>query len=303
MLDTKVTPQFADVLDDFRTFLTERGITSEAAINHNDIQDYVLARRETHDDVMYLITAIKEYFIAVKNDVLSNEFWLFEGGIWHFEQLSEHTKRELGDDVWEQVFADMPKTGATVDEITNFARKMQEKLSKVAPKEQIECLVQKHAHGSRPIHNETHRKILETKGIDALLEHLQNEFIKECEQAMLNDEEIFDYFKANPHCVRTGNKIINKQLPNFIKKYLHETDIKLKRYYGCHCEWKRKSILQDEGSLSGSLCYCCMAHCRHIFDAAFGQELKGRVVKSRMDDSEIECIFEYDIPKEWLDRV
>jgi hypothetical protein len=113
------------------------------------------------------------------------------------------------------------------------------------------------------------------------------------------DEEILNYFKNNPIMYRVGDKIMCKQNYYSPKRFLHETDDKLKRYYACHCSIKRQSILQDEGSLSNSLCYCCLGYIKKQFEAAFGCELTGRVLRTVLEEGCYECVFEIDIPDDF----
>jgi hypothetical protein len=304
------------ILEDFQTFLADRSIKSERDITSKDINDYVSERREQAKDINHTIEVLNEYFYAVNNDVLSNETWNLCDAIWIFKKMSELTKNELGEDIWQKVFGGipMPEIGWTLDEITDFTRQMHKRISKAASQEQIENMVQKHAHGVDGYEQSVDgalREILESKGIDGLIKHLNDSIIKEAEEcrdkgvlwwATIVDDDVINYFKENPMNYRTGNKIINKQGPSLTQKFLHETDEKLKRYYGCHCPIKKKSILQDEGSLSHSLCYCCFGHNKQQFEGAFGRELTGRVIRTRMDEGCLECVFEIDIPDEFIEE-
>lgn len=313
MFDTKLVTDPTGVLEDFQAFLAKKNIKSEQDITRNDVQNYIAEKRECAGDILHIITTIEEYFYAVRNDLLCNELWLLHDAIGILEKMSELTKIELGEDVWKQVFGDvqMPKVGWTLDEISDFTRQMHNKMCKAAPQKKIESMYQKNAHAYQQSFDDTPREILESKGIDGFIKHFHDNLIKEIEDcrdkgvfwsATVVDDEVVNFFKENQLTYRIDNKIIIKQEPVLTKKYLHETDEKLKRYYACHCPIKKKSILQDEGGLSHSLCYCCFGHNKQHFEAAFGRKLDGRVVKTVMDEGCLECVFEIDIPEDFVQK-
>jgi len=313
MLDMNLTSDNCGVIDDFQAFLEGRSIKLEQDITPKDIRDYILAKRKQNKDMKHIIDVIVEYFVAAKNDVLSHEAWLYRDAIGHIKKISQLTKDELGDSAWMQVFGgmEMPETGWTLDEIANFTRQMYEKMVNVASKEQIEGMIQKHAHGYKQTFDDTLNIILETKGIDGMIEHmnesLRQELIKCRDKGVfcggtMVDDSVIDYYEKHPSTTRIGNKIIFKQGPSLAQKFLHETDEKMRRYYACHCGVKKQSILQSEGSLSHSLCYCCLGHCIKVFEAAFGKKLNGKVVRTVMDEGCFECVFELDIPSEWSNK-
>jgi hypothetical protein len=309
MFDNKLVADNMGILEDFETFLAEKSIKSEQDITVKDVQEYVIVKREQVEDISHIINILNEYFFAVKNDFLCNELWLLLDAIGILKKMSELTKSELGEDVWQQVFGDiqMPKVGWSLDEITDFTRQMHKRLCNVVAQEQIENMYQKNAHAYQQSFDGTLREILESKGIDGLLKHLHDDFIKGIEEHCDNgdyngfivDDEVINFYKENPLSYRIDNKIIMRQEPVFTKQYLHEADEKLKRYYTCHCPIKKRSILQNNSGLSHTLCYCCFGHNKQQLEAAFGRKLSGMVVKTVMDQGCLECIFEIDIPKEY----
>jgi len=297
-------------IDDFEAFLLEIGINVEQNIAVNDVHSYIIAKREQTNDIHRTIWAIQEYFYVVRNDLLCNELWNLQDAIGILAKMSALTKSELGDDVWQQVFGDveMPKVGWSPDEITNFTRKMHNKLLGTAPLDKIECMYQKNAHAEDSEDSDNSlRGIFEISGIDGVIIHLHNELIRGMEECRVAgdlfgatevDDGVIGFFKENPMNYRVGDKLVIKQGPNLTKKFLDETDEKLKRYYACHCPIKKKSILQDEGGLSHSLCNCCFGHCKKTFEAAMGRKLGGRVLRTVMDDHCLECVFEIDLPND-----
>lgn len=304
-----VNSERVGILEDFQAFLAERNVKREGDITKENIRDYIIARREQPKDIKNIINIIHEYSIAAKNGFLASETGSHLDSDWHYKKISQIAKAELDEEVWQQVFdnVQMPKIGWTLDEFANFTRQMYENLSKTASQEQIEKILHNHAHGSDSSHYSELSDVLKNQGIDGLLKHMNEGFIKSMEASRDKgelwwgsevDDDVISFFKENPLMCRDGNKIINKKNFYVPKRYLKETDDKLKRYYACHCSIKRQSILQDEGGLSHSLCYCCLGYDKKQFEAAFGRELTGRVLHTVMDEGCFECVFEVDIPDE-----
>ena len=298
-------------LKEFQIFLEKRGTKLENDITKEDIRDYIIEKRGQPGDISNTINIINDYFNSAQNDFLAFETGSHLDSIWHYQRLSELIKSELGEEVWRQVFdnVQMPEIGWTLDEFADFTRQMYEKLSKAVPKEQIEKMVQKHAHGSQFQPDKEIEEILKSKGVDGLIEHFNSSTIKEAEECRDKgvlwwsnevDDNLIDFLKKNPQFSRNGNKIIHRKGLPLPEKFYAETDEKLIRYLSCHCSLKRQSILQDEGGLSHSLCHCCLAHDMEPFIVAFGREFTGRVVHSVMDEGCFECLFEIDIPNGFI---
>ena len=145
------------------------------------------------------------------------------------------------------------------------------------------------------------------KSIDRLIEFFNDEMIKDLERhrdsgdlffSQPIDGEAVEYAKAAINFKRDGNKITAVKIPYQIKKYLSETNEKMKRYHFCHCPLVRNSILQAEGVVSKSFCRCSLGYMKKGFDAALGRELTGRTVKTVLEDGVTECVFEFEIPED-----
>jgi len=64
-----------------------------------------------------------------------------------------------------------------------------------------------------------------------------------------------------------------------------------KRYLACHCPFARASILQDEGEVSSTLCYCSMGHTKIFWEVALATPLEGEMVQSVLGgDLVCECV-------------
>lgn len=65
---------------------------------------------------------------------------------------------------------------------------------------------------------------------------------------------------------------------------MKETDKNKKRYFACHCQFARESILQEEGAVSKTICNCSLGHTKVFWEAIFDTPLEGKVVSSVLGD-------------------
>jgi hypothetical protein len=84
------------------------------------------------------------------------------------------------------------------------------------------------------------------------------------------------------------------------KKYLHEKDQKMKRYYACHCPWVRESIKSGNIKISPNFCYCSAGFEKLPWDVIFDQPVEAHVVESVLKGNLV-CKFAINIPKEFLE--
>jgi hypothetical protein len=180
------------------------------------------------------------------------------------------------------------------------------------PREQYEQIMCKNAHAWHSDWNRHLRtRFLEMKSIDKYIDSLNDDIVKSMKESLDNgtlcftqkvDDETVAYVKANPEYTRQGNKIHVVKTPFLINKYIRETDPKMKRYYSCHCPLIKSSILQAEGSVSRSFCYCSLGYVKKPFDIAFDREISGRVIKTAMDEDSRGCVFELVIPDDIMEQ-
>jgi hypothetical protein len=114
---------------------------------------------------------------------------------------------------------------------------------------------------------------------------------------VINDE-VLEFVKSDPEMEvgrREGNKIYISKIPYNAVRYLHETDVKMKRYYACHCPLLREAILRDQ-LVSPEACYCSLGHASHYL-AGLSQELRGEVLESAIK-GDSRCRFVFYLPDE-----
>lgn len=297
-----------EVVEDFQAFLTERGVGNEQDITREDTAAYVVKIRERNGDLYKKLVHLNEYAAFIRNEDLMSEAMLLRDAWNVMNRASELTKKIQGSEVWGKIFGDveMPQIGWTLDEMTDFSREFDKRALMAMPRNQYEHICVKNAHSWEPEWDSDWREeFLKYKSVDKFIEVNNEYLIRELERCRNEgslfftqevDECVIEYVKANPQFYRIGNKIHVKRMPFLTKRYLNETDKRMKRHYACHCAWIRNSILQPEGAVSKSFCYCSLGHDKRRFDVAFDQEVSGRVIETVMDDDSLLCIFEIDIP-------
>ena len=100
---------------------------------------------------------------------------------------------------------------------------------------------------------------------------------------------------------RENNTIVAIAIPCETQKYMKETDINKKRYFACHCQFARNSILQKEGAVSKTLCNCSLGHTKIFWEAALDASLDGEVVSSVLCDGLL-CRFVIHLPDEIMKK-
>ncbi len=136
------------------------------------------------------------------------------------------------------------------------------------------------------------------------LQNMQKNEIKKCFAegknfyGMTISEEVINYIDSDPYIfygIPVDGKIIARAIPAKLDKYLNAPNMEMKRYYACHCEYARKSILNKEDTVPSLFCNCSLGHTMVLWEAVLSTKLNGRVVKSALN-GDCECLFEIDIP-------
>lgn len=100
---------------------------------------------------------------------------------------------------------------------------------------------------------------------------------------------------------RENNTIAAVAIPCETQEYLKETDINKKRYFACHCQFARNSILQKEGAVSKTLCNCSLGHTKIFWEAVLDTSLDGEVASSVLGDGLL-CRFAIHLPDEIMKK-
>ena len=306
-----------EVIDDFHVFLNNVKSTEKPIyVEQKDVVAYVIKKREHSESISEIIGILADYALFLRDETFATETILLQDALGEVDVIKKMSglTKEYCPDAWEQIFRDvkMPQVGWTMDEMSDFSRETEKKMLAMMPREQYEHIMCKNAHDWHSDWNShLQMRFLSMKSLDQYINSLNDDMVKSLEKSRDNgtlcftqkaDDETVAYVKANPEYTRQGNKVHVVKTPFLINKYLHETDSKMKRYYSCHCPLIRSSILQEEGPVSHSFCYCSLGYVKKPFDIAFDREITGRVIKTAMDEDSQGCIFELDMPEDIMEQ-
>jgi hypothetical protein len=111
------------------------------------------------------------------------------------------------------------------------------------------------------------------------------------------NDEVLKFVQSDPEMEvgrRDGDKIYISKIPYNAVRYLHESDVRMKRYHACHCPWMRESILENR-PVSADACYCSLGHASHYL-AGLNRKLKGEVLESVVQ-GDLRCRFVFHLPE------
>ncbi len=211
------------------------------------------------------------------------------------ETLKAEAVKALGEENWHGITKDIQLPADAMEpELKNqLTRRLLERfdaLVDVQTKKSIFCNVK---HGLKHSHFLWAReKFLEYNDIDAFCSAMRKETLESFEHASKSgefyhgqpvDSSVLQFVGDQPHLLygaRENNTIVAIAIPCETQKYLKETDARKKRYFACHCPFARRSILQEDGAVSKTLCHCSLGHTKIFWEAALHEQLDGAVVSS-----------------------
>jgi len=211
----------------------------------------------------------------------------------------------------ERIFREaVPPLGANEKERSDYTRRILKRMGEELSLQEVKAVWFRVQHGISPETwvrgDEADRKKfqqcerldefldLKRRERDALLTRLHNE--DSLWYTVLINDEVLEFITSDPEMEtgrREGDKIYISKVPYNAERYLHESDLQLKRYYACHCPLVRDAILQGQ-FISPEVCDCSLGHASHYL-AGLGQELRGEVLESAVK-GDSRCRFVFYLP-------
>ncbi len=322
----------------FRVFLAKRNLAEEAVLAHiNIVRDFekylkekdsasdvdkagpsdfdgfskilIAHERRPFDNVLYLA----RYFLFSNNKPLAVHVLELIDGAEVMENLSKNFKQRAGESAWEEVFGDLklPDLISNSREKSIFTQKLMERLEAKLTKGKCREVLSSNLHFVPDEEFLSSKKeFKQCKNIETFLKNRHMEYVEELEEYAKRktlyytqevDDEVVDYVRKTPTCqvgVKEGDVIYVTKIPYQAKKYLHEKNERMKRYYACHCPWVREAIKSGE-QISPDFCYCSAGFEKRIWDVIFGQKVNAEVLQTVLKGDSY-CRFAIYIPKECL---
>jgi hypothetical protein len=323
----------------FRAFLAKRNLTEEAVKSHistvrefekyleekygddnlskaelNDFDDFLRILMNQERGTLDNIKALARYFLFSDNKKLTVHVLERADGVEVMENLSKNLRKETGDPNWEEVFGDLQLPDVTTDPKgkSEFTQKVMERLESKLDKEECRKVLSSNLHF---VPDEAFlsdkEKFDKSKNIESFLKNRHKEYVSELEGYAKNrtlyftqevDNEVVEYVRKTPTCqvgVKEGDVIYVTKIPYMAKKYLHEKNEKMKRYYACHCTWVREAI-KSGMEISSEFCYCSAGFEKRLWDVIFGLPVKADILQTVLKGDSI-CKFAIHIPIEYIE--
>jgi hypothetical protein len=232
------------------------------------------------------------------------------------ETLKEEAIKTLGQEKWDEITAniEIPTDDMESEHLNHVTRELLKRFDKMVDSKigrNVFCNVK---HGlKRSDFLWAREKFLQYNDIDAFCCAMQRENLAGFTHAAKSgelfhgqpiDESVLQFIKEQPYLLygaRDNNAIKAVAIPCETQKYLRETEPDKKRYFACHCQFARKSILHKEGAVSKTICNCSLGHTKIFWEAVFDTQLDGKVVSSVLGDGLLCCFIIY-LPDEIMGK-
>ncbi len=280
----------------------------------SDVQLFVAhlmeKKRNTIDN---FIALIRYAGFAKRHEVVCFVFGYVEG-FRALPKLFETLKEVVGEEQRDRIFEgiSLPPLGSDPKDRPEVTKRVMERLEAALDEKKLKEIMSSGLDvGPRESYLPIKEKFLKAKNLDDFLRKRHQEAVemleKHCREKTMFyaneiDEEVVEYVRNNPEMmggVRVGDVIYETKIPYMAKKFLHEKDERMKRYYACHCGCVREGI-KSGLNVSPNFCYCSAGYHKRPWEIIFDQPLKADVVKALLKGDMV-CRFAIHIPKQFLE--
>jgi hypothetical protein len=313
-LGEEITLANIRMVKEFEEFLKKK--SQNKGLNNatpSDVQSFVTHLMKNKMNTWDNLLALLRYTRFINNRGAEVALLELLDGSDVLENLSNTLRQAVGESKHKEIFEGikLPPLGTTSKDKPEVTKKFIERLEGELGEDKCRAILLSGPHANpKKYYLPERKKFLNSKGIDDFLEKRHKEYVDELEKHMKEktlcfaqeiDEAVLEYVRNTPTCqngVRKGDKIIVTKIPYMAKKYLHEKDLKKKRYYACHCAWVREAI-KSGMKISPNFCYCSAGFEKRPWDVIFDQSVKADVIETVLKGDLI-CKFAIHIPKEYL---
>ena len=303
-----------EVVKEFEAVLKQKNENKDfSSSSPSDVQSLVAHLMETGKNTIDSFVALIRYANFVNRREIVAFLFGFIEGFGALEKLSDTLKQTMGESKRDEIFAGItvPPLGTDPKDKPKVTQRIMERLETTLDENTLKEIMSSGLDvGPKEWYLPMREKFLKSQGLDDFLSKRHQEAVEMLEKhsreksmfyAQAIDEEVVDYVRNNPEVmggVRDGDIIYETKIPYMTKKYLHEKDEKLKRYYACHCAWVREAI-KSGLKISPNFCYCSAGYHKRPWDIIFDQPVKADVIKTVLK-GDLACRFAIHIPKQFL---
>jgi len=299
---------------DFEAFLKKKFANRDfSSSTPSDMQSFVAHLLENRKNTIDKFVALLRYANFVnKREIVALLFGFVEG-YGALKKLSDTLEQTMGESKRDRIFEGitLPPLGTDPRDKPKIAKRIMERLEATLDERTLQEIMSSGLDvGPKEWYLPMREKFLESKSIDDYLKRKHAEAVEMLEKhsreksmfyAQEIDEEVVEYVRDNLEVmggVREGDIIYETKIPYMTKKYLHEKEEKMKRYYACHCGWVREAI-KSGVEISPNFCYCSAGYHKRPWDIIFDQPVRADVIETVLK-GDLVCRFAIHIPKQFL---
>ncbi len=302
------------LIKEFEEFLKKKRKKDLEDASPDDVKSFVADLMENHRITLDNFRALIRYSdFSGKKENVSVLYGYLEGfGV--PEELLKKLKETVGESKGEEIFegVHIPPLGTLPEDKPKTTKKIMERLEAHFDNKSLKELL---SSGLEVFPDEWYlpeRKMFkESKDLDDFLRKRHKESVemlqKHCREktmfyAQEIDDEVVEYVRKNQEImggVRKGDIIYEAKIPYQAKKFLHEKDPRMKRYYACHCSWVREAIKSGNPKISSNFCYCSAGYHKRPFEIIFGQPVKADVLETVLKGDPV-CRFAIHVPEQFV---
>jgi len=311
-LTEEVVQAHIGIVKEFERYLKERDSDDEIEkAVPNDFDDFLKILMKDERGTFDNIIALARYVLFSNNKTLTVHVLELIDGSEVMENLSKNLKQKTGEAKWKQIFGGLklPDLVTGSRDKPRFTQKVMERLEAKLGKKRCREVLSSNLHFVPDEAFLSSKKAFQkSKNVDSFLKSRRKEYVEELEEHAKHktlyytqevDDEVVEYVRRTPTCqvgVREGDVIYVTKIPYMAKKYLHENNERMKRYYACHCAWVREAI-KSGMEISPEFCYCSAGFEKRLWDVIFDRPVKAEVLQTVLKGDSI-CRFAIHIPRE-----
>ncbi|AUS97109.1 hypothetical protein CDQ84_16085 [Clostridium thermosuccinogenes] len=230
------------------------------------------------------------------------------------DRMKEEIDCALGSDTWNKITSDNCPNGDMDNQQLSVAMwSLLEKFDQLADSKTAKRVFSEVKHALKHSDFEwTREMFLQYNDIDRFAEAVLNDSMEHLQRCVEYnelfydqpiDKEALEYARSIEtlfYGKRFGNKIIATAIPYRLIDFLKTEDIRMKRYYMCHCQFARESIISEK-TVSKTMCYCSLGHTKVFWEAALDTKLEGDVLHSALG-GDLLCQFVIYLPDEIMEK-
>lgn len=304
---------YTKLVGEFEGFLKKQGKKDVDDASSDDLKVFVRDQLKTGRIALDTFRALIGYYdFSGKKEMVSVLYGYLEGlGV--PEELFKRLRDTVGESKSEEIFGgvDIPPLGTRPEDKPRVTKKIMEQLEAHLDDKTLKELL---SCGLEVFPDEWYlpqkKMFQDSDSLDDFLRKRHMEFVETLRKhskektmffAQEIDDEVVEYVLENQEIhggVRKGDIIYETKIPYQTKKYLHEKNERMKRYYACHCSWVREAIKAGKPKIPPNFCYCSAGYHKRPFEIVFGQPVKADVIQTVLKGDSV-CRFAIHIPKQF----